>query len=96
MQRSDFTNDEWNWLLRLYQRDDGMLTVAMAARLHSLGVVEEVIGGWSVNAAGKEMIAREFAPAIRQRRKARARAMRTPKAIAHREHQLLMERRRGR
>lgn len=96
MQRSDFTNDEWNWLLKLSRHDDGMLTLAMAARLHSLGVVEEAIGGWSVNAAGKEMIAREFAPAILRRREARARAMRTPEAIAHREHQLLMERRRGR
>lgn len=42
------------------------------------------------------MIACEFAPAIHQRREARARAMLAPEAIAHRDHQLLMEQRRGR
>lgn len=51
---------------------------------------------WSIDDAEREMIAREAAAAARKRREARARAMRTPEAIARREHQLLMERRRGR
>ena len=51
---------------------------------------------WSTDQAERETIALKIAAAVRKRNEAKARALRTPEAIAHREHQLLMERRRGR
>ena len=67
--RKELTNDEWDWLLRIYKHDAALLTVAMEKRLTELGLVEGKLGGAGVSAAGKKLVQAEFLPLIAARRR---------------------------
>ncbi|MBZ9694544.1 hypothetical protein [Mesorhizobium sp. CO1-1-9] len=67
--RKDLTDDEWDWLLRIYQHRAAMLTVSMDKRLAKLGLVEGKLGGTGVSAAGKKLVETELAPIIAARRR---------------------------
>lgn len=67
--RNDLTNDEWEWLLRIYKHDAALLTVVMEKRLTELGLVEGKLGGAGVSADGKKLVEAELLPLIAARRR---------------------------
>lgn len=67
--RKDLTNDEWEWLLRIYRHNAALLTVAMDKRLTELGLVESRLGGAGVSAAGKKLVEAELLPLLAARRR---------------------------
>lgn len=90
-ERSELTNEEWQWLVKISRHDAAFLTVAMDKRLKELGLVEEGLGGAVVSREGRNLLARELAPSIR----ARKAGQRTERKAGN-DHQRLMDERRGR
>jgi len=68
--RKDMTNDEWDWLMKVYNSKAAFLTVAMDKRLKELGVTEQKLGGAGVSPLGKKLIETELMPIIAARRRA--------------------------
>lgn len=91
--RTDLTDDEWEWLLRIHRQDAALLTVEMRDRLESLGVIKPALGGSMVSMPGLGLIMREFGIGY-----ARPRPLvrLSPDVNERLEHERLMERRRGR
>ena len=65
--RKDLTQDEWSWLLRIYQHNAAFLTVEIDKRLTELGLVEQRLGGAGVSSAGKKLVEHELIAARRAR-----------------------------
>lgn len=94
VERNELTADEWQWLMRMHRRDAAFLTVAMGDRLEQLGLAEQKLGGLGLSKDGRELVAKELAPAMRARR--REREAERKRSAAQAEHQRLMGSRRGR
>lgn len=69
LSRNDLTDEEWDWLLRIYRHNAALLTVKMDKRLTELGLVEGRLGGAGVSAAGKKLVEAELLPIIAARRR---------------------------
>ena len=67
--RKDLTDDEWDWLYRVYKHNARSITVQMDKRLAALGLVEEKLGGTGISAAGKKLVEAELLPLIAVRKR---------------------------
>jgi hypothetical protein len=65
--RKDMTNDEWKWLVRIYQQDASSVPAAVCKRLSQLGLAEQRTGDAGISDVGRTLVDHELLAERRNR-----------------------------